>query len=562
MTEADQHRKLLGDRLIAKGLISPDHIQKALVEQKKHGGRLGYWLVRLGYIPAETLAHFFSENRNADSVEDDLSARKKASEAVPRSLAHYYRIAPIKLENNLLTVAFDDVTFAHLAALLGEITGHTIDALMLPPEEVSALIQSNYRLSTEPGIQFSLVGDNSFVLTDSKAGIQALTAGQWKSATSAGERLRSLIAEAIKEKFRQILINPNAEQTTVFFKKDVLKQSEFVLTVPEHEDLAFLIFSLAKMNPLQQKTPQHGRFVVTINNRKIAMVANAVPTMYGMRFLLEMFDEKILKRSYDEALQPFPDVRKQVEEFLVKDGKGALVITGPEGSGRTHFLYSLLSKAKETFSNIHTLENSMRYPLNEIHQNEITEVQMERILEEYLFQSPDLLAVSVVKSVRAAEVAFLLAARMPVIMLLSSYDAFKAVEWLCAHNLKSAIKARLLNTVISPRKIPGICPHCSIAMDPQTDQFKDVKIPEGRQWKMNQGCDHCRNRDNLQSETFFESFRIDDQAIDWILRDDSSSQLRNAARSAGRDTLYDLVIRDASCEHLDMLAVAKLQVAL
>ncbi|MGH9858250.1 MAG: ATPase, T2SS/T4P/T4SS family, partial [Acidobacteriota bacterium] len=466
---------------------------------------LGYWLVRLGYIPVETLSRFFSENRNAGFFEDHLIARRKASEVVPRSLAHYYKIVPLKVEEKVLTVALAEVNHAHLVELLAEITGYSIDALILPQEEARALIQSSYQLGPDRGIQFSSLEDHSFVITDTKAGIKALTAGQWKSAISSGERLRSLIAEAIKEKFRQILIHPNAEQSVVYFKKDALKQSEFSLTSAEHEDLAFLIFTLARMNPLQQKMPQHGRFTVMINDRKIVMIVNAAPSIYGLRFLLEMFDEKILKHSYEEVLKPFPNVRNQIEQFLVKGTKGILAITGPEGSGRTHFLYRLLSKAKETFDNIHTLENSIRYPLNGIHQNEVLEEQMDRVLEEYLFQSPDLLAVSAVKSVRGAEVAFLLAARMPVIMLLSSYDSFKAIEWLCVHNLKSPIKAGLLHTVISPRKIPGICPHCSIPVDGHAE-FQEGKIPAERQWKMNQGCEHCRNKDNLHSETFFECF--------------------------------------------------------
>jgi type II secretory ATPase GspE/PulE/Tfp pilus assembly ATPase PilB-like protein len=316
------------------------------------------------------------------------------------------------------------------------------------------------------------------------------------------------------------------------------------------------------MNLLQQKQPQNGRFIVKVNDRRIQMVVSNTPTIYGTRFLLEMFDEKILKHSYEELLKPFPEVRNHIEDFLTVTRKGLLVITGPDGSGRTQFLYNLLSRAKESYRNIHTLETAIRYPLTEIHQNQVSPEQVERVLEEYLFQPPDLLTIACLKTIRAMELTFLLAARIPVILLLSSFDAYKAVEWLCSHNLKSPLKAGLLHTIISPRRIPRVCPRCAVPYDGGLKDFGGIASLPAVQLKMNQGCDYCRTQENLPAETFFECFRINEEAVQWIREDHSAAHLRRVARSAGRNILYDLVIRDAFSDHLDMLAIAKLQAAL
>ncbi len=561
MTEAENNKKLLGALLLEKGLIAQSQLQNALESQKREGSHLGYWLIRLGFMSVEKLSGFLSENQSIGRVSTGTAAGAKACRAVPRSLALYYKMAPLQLEGRLLTVALADVSQPHLVGLLSEITGHQIDALILPEQEIRSLIERGYQVPTEHGVEFSPLDDNAFIITDARKGIKALTPVQLKNVGDVGERLRSMIAEAIKEKVREILIKPEADRADVYFKKDSLKHSDFTLNQAQHDDITFLIFRLAGMNPIQQKMPQHGRLSVKINDRKILMLVSAVPTIYGIRFMLEMFDEKVLKHSYEELLTPFPDVRKNVEDFLMEGKKGMLVITGPEGSGRTHLLYSLLSKAKGIYKNIHTLENSIRYPINGIRQNEMSEDRMTRALEDYLSQPPDLVAVSVLKNIRAVEVAFLLAARIPVIMILSSYDAFKAVEWLCGHNLKSPLKAGLLHTVVSPRIIPRVCPHCSVPYDGQEEEIAGLNLPSGALLKMNQGCDHCRQKENVQSETFFESFRIDQEAIEWILKDHSSTHLIRSARSAGRHTLYDLVIGDAFSDHLDMLSVAKLQAA-
>ncbi|MCI0603959.1 Flp pilus assembly complex ATPase component TadA [bacterium] len=562
MSESDSNKKLLGDLLVEKGLIGTDQLQRALADQRQNGGRLGYCLVRLGLLSAETLIEFFKENESAGHVLEDAAVRQQAAGAVPRSLALYYKIAPIKLEGNLLTVALAEVPHPQLVRMLAEITGLRMDALIQSEQQIRALIDSSYRLPIDPGLEFSSFDDNAFVIADSRKGIKALTSGQLKNETHVGERFRSMIAEAIKEKFREILIKPEADQAVVYFKKETLKQSEFALTSAQQDDITFLLFRLAKMNLLQQKKAQNGRFIVKVNDRRIQMVVSNTPTIYGTRFLLEMFDEKILKHSFDELLKPFPEVRNHIEDFLTVAGKGILIITGPDGSGRTHFLYSLLSRAKEIYRNIHMLEISIRYPLTEIHQNEVSADEMERSLEEYLYQPPELLAIASLKTVRAAELSFLMAARIPVVVILSSFDAYKAVEWLCTHNLKSPLKAGLLHTIISPRKIPRVCPHCSVPYESGMKDFVSTqKLPAG-QLKMNQGCDFCRNQEDLPSEIFFECFRINEEAIQWILKDHSAAHLRSSARSAGRNILYDLVIRDAFSDHLDMLAIAKLQAAL
>lgn len=562
MTDAERNKRLLGSLLIEKGLIAEAQLERALTEQKQQNtGRLGYWLVRLGLVPAVTLATFLNEYRYIAPFLEPPAIRRKASQKIPRFVAYYYKIAPLKKEQNVLTVALAEVQPVHFVEMLSEITGCRIDALMLPEKEIRSLIESTYGTIADPGVELLTFDDHTFSISDSRKNIKPLAPAQLKQDAEIGDRLRSLIAEAIKEKSREILIKPEPDQTQIFFKKEAFRKSEFHLTSRQHEDVTFLLFQLAKMNLLRQNAAQHGQFVVKINDRKISMLVNAVPTMYGIRFLLEMFDEKVLKHSFDELLKPFPETRKHIEEFLIETKKGVLAITGPEGSGRTRFLYSLLTRAKEFYGNIHTLEAAIRYPVNGIHQNEVPE-QMERMLEDYLYQSPDLLAIAPARTVRAAEIAFLLASRIPVILLLSSYDAYIAVEWLCRHNLKSAVKAGLLHTVVSPRTIPRLCPHCSVPYNAATESVSGMNLPPGTQLKMNQGCEQCRNQETWHSETFFESFRINEEAIRWILQDHSSSYLRNAARTAGRNTLYDLVVRDAFSDHLDMLSIARLHATL
>jgi type IV pilus assembly protein PilB len=552
-------KRLLGEILTGAGLVSPDQLEQALQQQKENGGRLGFNLVRLGYISATALTSFLEENFGVGIIQEQLTERQKAADAIPRHLALYYRIAPIKIEGDTLTIAIAQIEHPNLLQALSDVTGYKIDAMIYPEQEIRSLLDSSYKVPTERGLELFSFNDNVFAVIDTAKKIKPLAAFQLVNERDVGEWLRSIVAEAIKEKSREILIKPESDGASVSFKKDTFFLSDFALAPALHDDMTFLLFRLAKMNPIQQQKPQHGRFIARIHDRKIVMVVSAFPTIYGFRFLLEMFDERLLRRGFDEMTQAFPDLKARLEDFLFHKKQGICLITAPDGSGRTSFLYSLLLKCKEDYRHVMTLEDRVRYPIQGLNQTQVQEGEMEEGLENILSQKPDLVAIHTLRSLRSAELAFLIGARTPVIAVMSSYDSFVAVDWLCRHNLRSAVKAGLLHTVISSRLLPRACPSCSIPFEPTAQQFREWKLPPDAQMKINQGCDYCRNPDNQATELIFEVVAVDPEFIGWIESNHSAASLRQHARQAGRHVLFDVALQHAVRGELDTLSVVKLQ---
>lgn len=548
----------LGEILVQAGLITPEQLGVALREQNQSGGRIGFNLVRLDYLSASKLAAFLEHNTDITTVRDPTPERLKAAAVLPRHLALYYKIAPVHLEKGTLTVGLASIEHPNLIRALSEVTGYRIDPVIYPEAEIRAIIDGCYDIPAERGVEANPPSENIFTIIDEQKSIKALTLSQLKG-EDAGEWLRSIVAVAIKEKSREILIKPGKDGSLVSFKKDTFSPSDFNLTTQIQDDLAFVLMWLSKMNPLQQHRPQHGRFLVKIQQRKIVMVVSCYPTIYGLRFLLEIFDEKLLKRSFDEVTAPFASLRFQLEEFMLRARRGMLLITGPDGSGRTSFFYSYLSLCKEEFSKIVTVENTIRYPMNGVQQRQVEETEMEPAMEGLIGEAHDLVAINSLRNLRSAELAFLIAARTPLIALLSSYDSFFSIEWLCRHGLKSAIKAGLLVTIVSPRLIQRVCPHCAVPYELTLHQKEVFQIPPDAQMKMNQGCEFCKDPENYSAELVFEFLQIDREVISWMEMDYSASALRDAARKAGRKTLFDVALQRAVYGTLDMASVMKLQ---
>lgn len=559
-TAIKDDRKLLGEILVEAGLITETQLKAALKDQQEHGGRLGFNLVRLGFLTPERLTSFLKDYFGLGAASGDMpSERQKAADAIPRHLALYYRIAPIKLENNILSIGLSTMDHANLIQALEEVTGYKIDPLIYPESEIRSLIDGCYRIPTERGVELFTFSDNVFSVVDQQKKVKPLTVSQLKNERDVGEWLRSIVAEAIKEKSREILIKPEADGASVSFRKDTFYLSDFSILPDLHDNLTFLLYRLARLNPLQQQKPQHGRFLVKVLERRILMVVSAYPTIYGIRFMLEMFDEKMLRHAYDDVVAPYNDLKLDLEDFMLRARKGMIILTGPEGAGRTSFLYSYLSKCKDEFSQIITLENSVRYPIGGLSQTLVNEEEMEASLENVLKQRPDLVAVNSIRSVRAADLAFLIAARVPMIVVLSSYDSYVALDWLCRYQLKSAVKAGLLHSIISPRLVPKVCPNCAAPFELPADLRAQVSLPPNANFRANQGCDFCRNTENVLSQLVFEFLRPDPQVLGWLEEDHRATVLRQKARHAGHKTLFDVAIQQAARGLLDTQAVLKLQ---
>ncbi len=370
----------LGEILVQAGLITPEQLGSALKEQNQSGGRIGFNLVRLDYLSASKLAAFLERNTDIKTVSEPTPERLKAAAVLPRHLALYYKIAPVHLEKGVLTVGLASVEHPNLIRALSEVTGYKIDPVIYPEPEIRAIIDGSYGIPAERGIETNPPSENIFTIVDEQKKIKALPLPQLKQ-EDAGEWLRSIIAVAIKEKSREILIKPGEDGSRVSFKKDTFSPSDFNMTSQTQDDLAFVLMWLAKMNPLQIHRPQHGRFLVRVKSRMIVLVVSCYPTILGSRFLLEIFDERLLKRSFDEVTAPFASLRFQLEEFMLRARRGMLLITGPDGSGRTSFFYSYLSLCKDEFSKVVTVENAIRYPMSGISQRQVEESDMESAME-------------------------------------------------------------------------------------------------------------------------------------------------------------------------------------
>ena len=99
----------LGNFLVREGLITSEQLENALQEQKANGGMLGSNLVKMGYIEEAELMEFLSKQFGVPSTDPSkLDVDLDVIEMIPGNIVQKYRIIPISLEGQTLTIAMVD----------------------------------------------------------------------------------------------------------------------------------------------------------------------------------------------------------------------------------------------------------------------------------------------------------------------------------------------------------------------------------------------------------------------------------------------------------------------
>jgi type IV pilus assembly protein PilB len=101
----------IGDLLIREGLITKEQLDKALQEQKQNGTRVGYNLVKLGFIPETELTKMLARQYKMPAVDlSKFAVDPKIAKLIPGEMALKNLVLPLKREGRILTVAMADPT--------------------------------------------------------------------------------------------------------------------------------------------------------------------------------------------------------------------------------------------------------------------------------------------------------------------------------------------------------------------------------------------------------------------------------------------------------------------
>ncbi len=391
----------LGDILKDMGLASEKQITTALAKQKETRQRIGQILIDDGSISQLDLTKALASKFGVAFLDlSDTTLEPAAAGTIDEKLARRYGAAPIRyVDENTLLVAMVDPQ--NLLALqdLEIITGYGIQAAIASEEDVYGAIAKIYRDRPEVDLDEADLAD-----LDDEAEVADI-----RDATDEApivKLVNSIIAQAADDGASDIHFEPQMKDLSIRFRIDGVLQP--IMSVPRRmlSGVISRVKIMADLDIAERRVPQDGRIGLMVGGRPIDMRVATLPTVHGEKVVMRLLD----KSNVMLDLEDLGFSEKALKRFRKSFTKpyGAILVTGPTGSGKSTTLYAALNILNSTEKNIITVEDPVEYRLagiNQVQVNTRAGMTFAAALRSILRCDPDIVMVGEIRDRETAQIA-------------------------------------------------------------------------------------------------------------------------------------------------------------
>ena len=460
----------IGDLLFREGLITAEQLDKALQEQKQNGTRVGYNLVKLGFIQEIELTKMLAKQYKMPAV--DLSRFEvdpKIAKMIPADLAQKNLVIPLKRDGRTLTVAMADPTNLGVLEDLKFITRYDIFPVIAGEYTLRALIEKMYGASEEQQMaslmdtinELDAEGDVEVVEETEEEVSAAALAAQMEDAPVV-KLINAILTDAVKRGASDIHFECFEHEIRVRYRIDGALQEVMKPPMKLKAALISRFKIMSQLNIAERRVPQDGRIKLKIGNKVIDFRVSTLPTLFGEKIVLRILDKGNLTLDL-EKFGIEPRAEKDLME-AVSNPYGMVLVTGPTGSGKTTTLYSALSKVNQIDVNIMTAEDPVEYNLFGINQVLVrTEIGMTfaAALKAFLRQDPNIIMVGEIRDLETGGIAIKAALTGHMVLsTLHTNSAPETVTRLLDMGLEPFNVASALNLILAQRLLRRICSNC------------------------------------------------------------------------------------------------------
>ena len=543
----------IGQILVDLGFINDEQLEMLLEEQRRHPGELlGKIAEEMGLVTDEQVALALAEQMSMQVVKlGEIQIGPEVMKLITEAMAQLYRVIPVKLEDNVFTLATCDPQNLSIQDELRTFLGYDIKLLVATERDLNGALERHYASASETfeSLVTDLEDDDELeqaVETLASDGPIDIT-GAEALADSAPVRklLNMVLLLAIKDHASDIHLEPFEEEFRIRIKSDgVLYEM-----VPPPRHLAFAITTrvkvMANLDIAERRLPQDGRIELTLGGHPVDLRVSVLPTMFGESVVMRILDRTVVSL----------DLKKVgMEEEILADFRnimhkpnGIVLVTGPTGSGKTTTLYSALSELNDITEKIVTTEDPVEYDIDGIVQIPIdSEIgnTFANCLRAILRQDPDTILVGEIRDTETAEIAVQASLTGHLVFsTLHTNDAPSTITRMRDMGIPAFLITATVEAILAQRLVRRTCGNCREPVEISDDLLSQLAMTreqvEGRTFYRGRGCDTCNNTGYKGRVGLFEFMVMNDDLRDMILKGASTDELRDKAKEYGMVTLRD-----------------------
>jgi len=463
----------------------------------------------------------------------DYKINIQATTSIDESMAQRYTVIPIDFDDdNKLVVAMADPTNIYALDDIRLTTGYEVKPVVSAKEDIVNAIQRYYHLDTDvveealEGKEFEEVGDIPDVVDD----------------TPLVRFTTTMISEAIARGASDIHIDPREDEVLIRYRIDGVCQEIKRMPKNIQSGVVSRIKIISDLNIAERRVPQDGHFGIVHNGKNIDFRVAVLPTVYGEKVVMRILDRSsILLRLEDLGFLP-QALEKFKKAFMLPHG--ALLVTGPTGSGKSTTLYATLNVLNNEEKNITTVEDPVEYRLSGINQVQVNPkagLHFANALRNILRTSPDILMVGEIRDRETAKTAIEAALTGHLVLsTLHTNDAPSALPRLIEMGVESFLVSSAINCVLAQRLVRKLCPNCKVPYEPDPDVLRNLNFPleEGDEdlviYKANEnGCAKCGGTGYKGRIGLYEVMPMSDEIQRMTVREASATAIMQQAKEEG-----------------------------
>lgn len=468
---------------------------------------------------------------------------RQITSVVSQAYAAKLKILPVAVNETEITIASSEPFISSWEDELARITRRAIKRVLINPRDLERYLIEFYGVSRSIDGAVGQKKDEPIALIQNFE--QLIKVGKAGGEPDANDQhivsiVDWLLQFAFEQRASDIHLEPRREQGRIRFRIDNVLHIVHELPVVIMGAITGRLKSLGRMDITDRRRPQDGRIkTITPSGKEVEMRLSTMPTTFGEKLVLRIFDPEMLVKNY--AQLGFTDYDQQQLSAMVDNPNGIILLTGPTGSGKTTTLYSILNQIARPEINICTIEDPIEMvepKFNQMQVQPMIGVDFAAGVRTLLRQDPDIIMVGEIRDGETADIAIQAALTGHLVLSsLHTNDAPSAVTRLIDIGMQPFLINATLQGVIAQRLVRTLCLHCKApgeieqqAWDEFTAPFK-VGLP-ARVFR-SVGCEECRHTGFMGRSGIYEALRLSSAIRKNVTAETNLDRLRATALKHG-----------------------------
>ncbi len=531
--------RFLTDVIVDMGLAQRERVDSAIESSRNEGITPERVLLASGAITSDGLARALAERYGLDHLDLDIfPVEMGAANLVVNSAAKRYQAVPVAfVDKRTLLLAMADPSNVLAVDDVAIMTGYEVRVAVASPDAISDLISRMARLEDV------VSGDAAAAEEAEESSADIVNLRETADDAPVVKLVNQIVAQAVELGASDVHMAPDGHEVRVRVRVDGILQD--ITTVPRRMAAGVVsrVKIMAELDISERRLPQDGRVSLTVDSRHIDLRVVTLPSVHGESIVMRILDKDSVVMKLEKL--GMADAERDRFERAFHETHGAVLVTGPTGSGKSTTLYAALLALNTPEKNIITVEDPVEYQIAGLTQVQVSSkagLTFATGLRAMVRADPDIIMVGEIRDRETAQIAVEAALTGHLVLsTLHTNDAPSAISRLTEMGIEPFLVASALDCVLAQRLARMLCSNCKQRTIVPAEVLRDngyKALVDLEAYEPN-GCRRCAGTGYRGRLGIYEVMTLSSEIRNLTLERRSADEIREVAVREGMRRLRD-----------------------